>query len=89
MFSDTKKAATQEYIDIEGLKFECAKAKTVKNMPVIFEFNGKRYGYNPKYILDALRVIKNPKVYLSDNNSPMYVQGEEINAMILPVKLRD
>lgn len=90
LFKDIKKAATNEYMDIDSLKFECAKVKTQKNMPVIFEFNGKRYGFNPKFILNSLKVIKNPKVYLPDNNtSAMYIEGDNANAMILPIRIRD
>jgi hypothetical protein len=90
LFKDAKRDATDQFMDIDSLKFECAKVKTQKSIPVILEFNGKRYGFNPKYILNSLKAIKNPKVYLGDKNTaPMYIDGENANAMILPVRIAD
>jgi hypothetical protein len=90
LFKDAKRDATDQFMDIDSLKFECAKAKTQKGAPVIFEFNCRRYGFNPNDILNSLKVIKTPKVYLSDNNTvPMYITGENANALILAVRIKD
>ena len=59
------------------------------NPILVLEFDNIRYGFNPKYILDMLKVVKNPKIYLKDNKSPMYIYGDNANAIILEVRIAE
>ena len=74
----------------DELLYMCIQQKNKKDKNgVIFKQGGKNYGFNETYMIDALRVIKDAKVYISENPiKPIYVTGSNnINVMILPIKV--
>lgn len=91
LFEDAKNNAVFElHIDNKDLKFMCEQQKTIETIPLVkFNQNGKKYGFNGNYMLDVFKIIKNPKVYISDNTvAPFYIIGENnINAFLLPVRM--
>ena len=93
IFDDCKKSAINELdLKIEELKFLCEKQKTIdKKKPIILEQNDKKYGFNCEYILQVLKLLKNPKIFISDNNTaPIYIEGENnINAIVLPCRIHE
>lgn len=84
-------------MDIEHVKKSCISAmvsmKAIKILiPVKFiTATGKTVGYNPGYIIDALKVIKDPRISIKDDTierSRIRIIGNNgVTALILPVCL--
>lgn len=58
--------------------------------PFIFEYHGKNYGFQSKYIIDALKTLgTKSKIYITNEKySKLYIESEEIGAItILPMRL--
>ena len=60
-------------------------------LPVVKEGNDLVIGFNPKYIMDALRVIDDEEVslFFMNRNSPCFIRNDEMEYVyiILPVNI--
>lgn len=57
--------------------------------PFIFEYHGKNYGFQSRYIIDALKTLgAKSKIYISNEKySKLYIESEIGAIVILPMRL--
>lgn len=90
-FEQNKKV---EQTEIEPLNMAALKEAVTANKkdpkPYIIEHNGERFGFNPKFLYNALNVLgSGTKCYVSNPKAPMFLVSEngEEEALILPINL--
>lgn len=91
-----KKYPIKMYITLGSLIISCTSQIGDAKEEVIVETSGKELeiGFNPKYMLDALKVIDDEEVYLDfgSNISPCIIRSvvdDTYTYMVLPVRLKE
>ncbi|MDD2628025.1 MAG: DNA polymerase III subunit beta [Clostridia bacterium] len=90
-----KKAPIKILINMEGIEVSCiSQAGDAKeNIVSVVEGKELEIGFNPRYLIEALKAIENDEIILqfTTNISPMIIKevhGNDYIYMVLPVKLR-
>ena len=84
------------FVSLGSVIISCTSQVGDAKEEVLVETEGKELeiGFNPKYLLDALKVIEDEEIYMDfgTNISPAVIrpiEDEEYTYMILPIKLKD
>lgn len=90
-----KKAPLKVNISMEGIEISCTSlaGDAKENVLGVVEGKNLEIGFNPRYLIEALKVIENEEVLMNytTNVSPMIIKpihGNDYIYMVLPVKLR-
>ena len=90
-----KKLPVKLDIGIDGLTISCISqtGDAKEFIPAVVEGNELEIGFNPRFLMDALRVIDDPEIYIDFNTSisPVVIRSISTNDylyIVLPVKLR-
>ena len=90
-----KKAPIKVTISMEGVEISCTSlaGDAKENVTGVVEGKSLEIGFNPRYLIEALKVIENDEIIMNytTNVSPMIIKptvGNDYIYMILPVKLR-
>lgn len=91
-----KKVPVKVKIDIDNLEISCVSITGDAKEKIVAEIEGKQneIGFNPRYLIEALRVIDDEKIILEFSSSiaPLIIKpvsGNEYIYMVLPVKLKE
>ena len=90
-----KKAPIKLNVSMEGIEISCTSlaGDAKENVLGIVEGKNLEIGFNPRYLIEALKVIENEEIVMNftTNVSPMIIKpthGNDYIYMVLPVKLR-
>lgn len=90
-----KKAPIKVNIAMEGIEISCTSlaGDAKENVVGVVEGKNLEIGFNPRYLIEALKVIENEEIIMNytTNVSPMIIKpihGNDYIYMVLPVKLR-
>ena len=90
-----KKAPLKVNISMDGIEISCTSlaGDAKENVACVVEGKNLEIGFNPRYLIEALKVIENEEVLMNytTNVSPMIIKpvhGNDYIYMVLPVKLR-
>lgn len=90
-----KKAPLKVNISMDGIEISCTSlaGDAKENINCVVEGKNLEIGFNPRYLIEALKVIENEEVLMNytTNVSPMIIKpihGNDYIYMVLPVKLR-
>ena len=90
-----KKAPIKVNINMEGIEISCTSlaGDAKENVAGVVEGKNLEIGFNPRYLMEALKVIENDEIVMNytTNISPMIIKpvhGNDYIYMVLPVKLR-
>ena len=63
---------------------------TSEELEVITEGKDIKIGFNPAFILDALRVVDDEevKLYFTNEKAPLYIKGDGYNYVVLPIQVQ-
>ncbi len=91
-----KKYPIKIYINVDCIVVSCTSQAGDAKEEVAVEMEGKELeiGFNPKYLLDALKAIEDDEVYLDfgSNISPCVIRStaeDKYTYMVLPVRLKE
>lgn len=90
-----KKAPIKLNVSMEGIEISCTSlaGDAKENVVGVVEGKSLEIGFNPRYLIEALKVIENEEIVMNftTNVSPMIIKpthGNDYIYMVLPVKLR-
>ena len=90
-----KKAPIKLNVSMEGIEISCTSlaGDAKENVVGVVEGKNLEIGFNPRYLIEALKVIENEEIVMNftTNVSPMIIKpthGNDYIYMVLPVKLR-
>src|SRR5574344_941493 len=90
-----KKSPLKMNIGIDGIRLSCVSETGDAKEEVVAEVEGKdiEIGFNPRYVIEALKVIDDAEIYIefTTSISPVLVKpinGKEYIYVLLPIKLK-